>query len=183
MILRIISVAILSYSLGSITGAYYVTKWMMGKDIRQLGSGNVGARNAGRQVGKKGFIYTTLIDTIKVMIALYLTTVFFPQNDLMLLVSAFFLLVGHIWPIHLGFKGGKGVVVFLASTLFFVPFAIAVLGLLFATAYIIARNFTVAGLISMTAIPITAWILEEYDFAIGLFILLIVVVLSHIKRK
>ena len=54
MILRIISVVILSYSLGSITGAYYVTKWMMGKDIRELGSGNVGARNAGRQVGKKG---------------------------------------------------------------------------------------------------------------------------------
>ncbi len=183
IILKIMLVTVISYCLGSITGAYYITKWMIGKDIRKLGSGNAGARNAGRQLGKKGFMYTLLIDITKVMIALYLTTVLFPQNDLMLLISAFFLLIGHNWPMHLGFKGGKGVVVFLATTLFLVPLAIVVLGICVGLIFLFVRNFTIAGLISMAFIPITAWILGEYDFAKGLFILLIIVIIPHIKRK
>jgi glycerol-3-phosphate acyltransferase PlsY len=112
MILKNFLIVMLSYGLGSITGTYYVTKWMIGKDIRQLGSGNVGARNAGRQTGKKGFIYTTLIDVAKVFAALSITTIFLSQNEIMLLVSALCLLIGHIWPVHLGFQGGKRVVVF-----------------------------------------------------------------------
>ncbi|MCM3585731.1 glycerol-3-phosphate acyltransferase [Mesobacillus maritimus] len=154
---------------------------MIGKDIRQLGSGNVGARNAGRLLGRKGFVYTALIDVAKTMIALYTTTLLFPQQDMMLLVSAFFLLLGHNWPLFLGFKGGKGVAVFLAFTLFVVPQAIVVLGISVAILYLLIRNFTIAGLISMATIPITAWALEENTFAIGLFCLLIVVVLSHLK--
>lgn len=183
MIIKIILTVLLSYFLGSITGAFYITKWMIGKDIRKLGSGNAGARNAGRLLGKKGFIYTLLIDIAKVMIALTITAVLFPQNEKMLLVSAFFLLLGHNWPTHLGFKGGKGVVVFLASTLYFVPISIVVLGICIGINYMILRNFTIAGLISMATIPITAWILEEYNFAIGLSILLMVVIIPHIKSK
>jgi acyl phosphate:glycerol-3-phosphate acyltransferase len=183
MTLKIITIVLLSYCIGSITGAYYVTKWMVGKDIRKMGSGNAGARNAGRHLGKKGFMFTLLIDIAKVMIALYITAVIFPQNEMMLLISAFFLLMGHNWPIHLGFKGGKGVVVFLASTLFFIPFAIVVLGISMGIGYLIVRNFTIAGLISMVTIPITAWIFEEYYYSIGLFIFLIIVVLSHIQKR
>jgi len=183
MIVKIIVVVLLSYLLGSITGAYYITKWMNGKDIRKLGSGNVGARNAGRQLGKKGFLYTLLIDVAKVMIALTLTSMLFPQNEILPLVSAFFLLVGHVCPFQLGFKGGKGVVVFLASALFFVPFSILVLGICIGISYMLIRNFTVAGIISMATIPITAWVLNEPHYAIGLFILLIIVVILHIRRK
>ncbi len=183
MVLKIILLVMLSYGLGSITGAYYVTRWMIGKDIRQLGSGNAGARNAGRQTGRKGFIYTTLIDVAKVFAALSITTIFFPQNDSLLLVCALFLLLGHIWPVQLGFQGGKGVVVFLASTLFLVPLAIPILGICVGLSYLFVRNFTIAGLISMLAIPITAWVLGETDYAIGLFTLLIIVVISHIMRK
>lgn len=173
--------AIYSYCLGCITGAYYVTRWLAGKDIRTLGSGNVGARNAGRQAGTKGFMYTLAIDITKVMIALTLTVIYFPQNKLMLLLSVFFLLLGHNWPVQLGFKGGKGVVVFLASVLFLVPPAIAVLGVCFGIIYLFVRNFTIAGLVSMVSIPVTSFILGEQYFAIGLFILLIFVILSHIN--
>lgn len=180
-ILKIVLMVMLSYCAGSITGAYYIAKWSVGKDIRQLGSGNAGARNAGRELGKKAFVFTLLIDMAKVMMVLSFVTLFFPQNKIMLLVSAFFLLIGHIWPVHLGFKGGKGVVVFLTSTLFLVPPAIGVLGTCVGISYWIVRNFTIAGLFSMATIPVTAWILGEYYFAIGLFSLLVIVVISHIK--
>ncbi|WP_053360748.1 glycerol-3-phosphate acyltransferase [Bacillus sp. FJAT-27251] len=182
MLLKLLTAILLSYFLGSLTAAYYVTKWMIGKDIRKLGSGNAGAKNAGRHLGKKGFLYTLLLDMAKVIVALTITTIFFPENKIMLLISAFFLLVGHIWPMQLGFKGGKGVVVFLASTLFLVPIAIPVLGICFGTGYLFTRNFTMAGLISMASIPITAWIMGESYFAIGLFILLLILVHQHIKK-
>jgi acyl phosphate:glycerol-3-phosphate acyltransferase len=119
----------------------------------------------------------------KVIVALYITTIIFPENEIMLLISAFFLLMGHIWPLQLGFKGGKGVVVFLASTLFFVPMAIPVLGICMGISYLLIRNFTIAGLISMISIPITTWIVGDYYFAIGLFILLLIVLYQHINRK
>ncbi|MHC0037781.1 glycerol-3-phosphate acyltransferase [Pseudoneobacillus sp. C159] len=183
MIAKVISVILFSYFLGSITGAYYLTKWMVGKDIRKLGSGNVGARNAGRQLGKKGFLYTVIIDATKVLIALLITSALFPQNDRMLLVSALCLLIGHIWPLHLGFKGGKGVVVYLAITLYFVPVAILVVGACVGIGYLLVKNFTITGLISMISIPITAWIVGENDFAIGLMILLIIVIIPHLTRK
>lgn len=149
MVLNFTLFALLSYFIGSVTGAYYITKWMTGKDIRKLGSRNAGARNAGRQLGKKGFLYTLSIDIVKVIIVLSITRLFFPENNIMLLVSSLFLLIGHIWPIHLGFRGGKGVVVYLASTLFFVPIAIVVLGLTVRIGYLLIRNFTVAGLIAL----------------------------------
>lgn len=183
MVLSITILAVLSYSIGSVTAAYYITKWMTGEDIRKLGSGNAGARNAGRQLGKKGFIYTLVIDIAKVMLTLSITSLLFPENKPMLLISSLFLLIGHIWPIQLGFKGGKGVVVYLASTLFLVPLAIAVLGITFGICYLLIRNFTIAGLIAMLSIPLTAWMMTEYDVAIGLFILLIIVVIPHLTRK
>ncbi|MCG5103804.1 glycerol-3-phosphate acyltransferase [Oceanobacillus alkalisoli] len=183
MVLNITLVVLLSYCMGSLIGAYYITKWMTGQDIRRLGSGNAGARNAGRELGKKGFLYTVFIDVAKVMIALSLTSLLFPENKIMLLVSAFFLLVGHIWPVHLGGRGGKGVVVYLASTLFLVPMAIVVLGIIAGIGYLLIRNFTVSGLIAMLSIPVTAWIMGEYCIGNGLFILLIIVLIPHLRTK
>ena len=183
MFLKFILIILLSYLLGSITGAYYISKWLARKDIRTFGSGNVGARNAGRLLGKKGFLYTLVIDIAKVIIALTITSILFPENKILLLISAFFLLIGHIWPIQLGFKGGKGVVVYLASTLFLVPFAIVILGISVGISYLLIRNFTIAGLISMLTIPITAWVLREIYFSIGLLLLLMIVFIPHLTRK
>ena len=84
---------------------------------------------------------------------------------------------------HLGFKGGKGVVVYLAATLFLVPLAIPILGVCVGLSYSLVRNFTIAGLISMMSIPITAWAVGESHFAIGLLILFIIVIIPHIMRK
>src|SRR5690625_356731 len=124
MIFKIALLMLLSYCFGSITGAYYVTKLMLGKDIGMLGSGNVGARNAGRQLGTKGFLYTLSIDTIKVIFPLLITDHFFPENKMMLLVSALFLLIGHICPIQLGFNVGIGVFVYFISILCILSFDI-----------------------------------------------------------
>src|SRR5882724_3203373 len=103
----IISVAIGSYLLGCFTAGYYLVRWRIGQDIRELGSGNVGARNVGRILGVPGFLGTLLIDFAKGALAVWMTAHFTTRDNLagLALVSV---TVGHIWPIHLRFHGGKG---------------------------------------------------------------------------
>ncbi|WP_034302144.1 glycerol-3-phosphate acyltransferase [Bacillus cihuensis] len=174
----------LSYAFGCINGAYYFSKWKMGKDIRKLGSGNAGARNAGRQLGKKGFFFTVVIDAIKVFMALFIVNTLIEESELVMLICAFCLLIGHIWPIQLQFRGGKGVVVFLAVTLYLVPVAILVTGIVMGIGYVMFRRITIPGLISMMTIPITAYATgHSWTYSIGFLCMLIIVLLVHIPNS
>src|SRR2546422_7682847 len=96
------------YSLGCCTAGYYWVRWRTGLDLRFQGSGNVGARNVGRLVGPSGFIVTLLIDGSKGALAIWLANFFRATPDLKVacLVAV---IVGHNWPLQLGFHGGKGI--------------------------------------------------------------------------
>jgi len=182
--LQLLMLVGLSYLSGSINGAYYAAKFMSGKDIRLVGSGNAGARNAGRHLGKKGFLLTLLIDVGKTLIVLTIVKKGLEMNEILLIVSAIFILFGHIWPIHLQFLGGKGVVVFLATTLFFIPAAILIAGMVLGIGYLLFRNFTITGLAAMLTIPITSWSLgQTWTEILGLVFMLIIVMMVHIYPR
>lgn len=175
---------VLSYAFGCINGAYYLSKWKMGKDIRELGSGNAGARNAGRHLGNKGFLSTVVIDAAKVFMALLIVSTLTEVNEMVMLLCTLGLLIGHIWPIQLQFRGGKGVVVFLAVTLYLVPVAIVVTGIVMGIGYLLLRRFTIPGMISMLTIPITTWITgHSWTYSIGLLCMLIIVLFAHIPNS
>ncbi|WP_394139980.1 glycerol-3-phosphate acyltransferase [Cytobacillus oceanisediminis] len=175
-------IIIVSYFLGTITGAYYVVKFLSKLDIRYMGSGNVGATNAGRALGKKGFLITLAVDAGKVWMALSFASFISNGKDLYLILSALFLLIGHLFPIQLRFHGGKGVVVYLASALFLEPISIAVFGIIMGAAYIILRKYTAAGFISMASIPISVWLMDHsFMKPAGLLLLFIIVLFSHTK--
>ncbi|UOE53271.1 glycerol-3-phosphate acyltransferase [Bacillus sp. CMF12] len=172
-------VMIFSYVLGSVTGAYYVVKYIAKEDIRKKGSGNVGATNAGRAIGKKGFLLTIAIDAGKAWAALYVTGLMF-EGDGLLILSAVFVLIGHLFPIQLGFHGGKGVVVYLASALFLEPMTIAIMAITMGIAYAVLRKYTRSGFIAMASIPITAWVIgDSFIISAGLLLLLLIVLISH----
>ncbi|CAH0345830.1 glycerol-3-phosphate acyltransferase [Bacillus sp. CECT 9360] len=174
---------IISYALGSVNGAYYVTRFMAGKDIRLLGSGNAGARNAGRQVGKKGFVLTLIIDISKTMLALLIANFLTDGDDMALILGSAAVLLGHLYPVQLRFRGGKGVVVFLSATLFLVPEAILVTGIIMGVGYLLFRKFTVLGLVALSTIPISSYFFtKNWVYIIGLLLLLIGVILSHTKK-
>jgi acyl phosphate:glycerol-3-phosphate acyltransferase len=157
-IYMLIAVCLLSYGFGGLNGAYYVTGFFMKKDIRSHGSGNVGATNAGRLMGKKGFVLTVIIDVAKVIAALFLTYWMTENDPAAMVLSAFFLLVGHIFPLQLGFQGGKGIVVFLACSLFLVPPSILVFGLAMGILFLLTKKYKFSGFISMLTIPLTAYL-------------------------
>ncbi|WP_307363757.1 glycerol-3-phosphate acyltransferase [Peribacillus cavernae] len=169
-----------SYVLGCVNGAYYVTRYLAGKDIRLLGSGNAGARNAGRQLGKRGFAFTLVIDIGKTILALLTVSFIADGGELALIISAVAVLLGHLFPFQLRFQGGKGVVVFLSATLFLVPEAILVTGIVLAIGYLLFRRFTLPGLVSLATIPISSWFFTaSLVYSIGLLFLFLAVILAH----
>jgi acyl phosphate:glycerol-3-phosphate acyltransferase len=168
-----------SYALGSITGAYYLVKYLAKEDIRYIGSGNAGATNAGRALGKAGFLLTIAVDAGKTWGALYATGLLF-EGDGVFILSAVCVLLGHLFPIQLRFHGGKGVVVYLASALYLEPLTIAIMTITMGITFAALRKYTLSGFISMASIPITAWMIgDSFIIAAGLLLMLIIVLISH----
>lgn len=100
---------IFSYLLGSIPNAFFIYKIYKGGDIRQYGSGNVGGTNVLRTAGIKPGILTIILDVIKGVIPVILIYLFFPSSYILYIISTVAVLLGHVFPVFLNFKGGKGV--------------------------------------------------------------------------
>ena len=114
MNIDILHVFVYSYFLGSIPFGLIITKIFLGKDIRKVGSGNIGTTNVLR-TGKKSLAATTLLlDVLKGYFSILITYIYF--NDFIYL-SALICFIGHIFPVWLKFKGGKGVATYLGVIL------------------------------------------------------------------
>jgi glycerol-3-phosphate acyltransferase PlsY len=177
--MRIIMVLLFSYAIGCFCTAYYLVRWRTGEDIRKLGSGTVGARNAGRLLGKSGFIITFLGDMLKgalaIWLAQWLDVGLWGEAGAMLAV-----VLGHLYPVQLNFHGGKG-----AATGFGVVLMInwplgllcvVIAGIVFA----LRRAFTISGLLAIASAPMTA-LLFGLPLAhwIGLLVMVLLLLFSH----
>ncbi|MBM7579362.1 glycerol-3-phosphate acyltransferase [Jeotgalibacillus terrae] len=174
--------AIIPYLLGSINGAYYMTKLFKKQDIRTLESGNAGATNAGRVLGKKGFVLTVLIDATKTWLALWLTGLWFGDAEWALLFALIFVFLGHLYPVHLQFRGGKGVVVYLAGALWIEPVSLAVVAGVTGISYGVLRRYTISGFIAILSVPVTLFC--TYGFTVipvGMSLAFILLLVVHKK--
>jgi len=102
----ILGTATLAYALGCLNAGYYLLRWRDGRDLRQLGSGNAGARNAGRVLGRRAFALVFALDAAKSMLAVLAACWWAPEAAATCAVIA---ALGHVFPVQLGFRGGKGV--------------------------------------------------------------------------
>ena len=116
----VMALALGAYLLGSIPTAYIVVRLGQGRDIRQLGSGNVGATNAFQQAGAPAGILVMLADTVKGVLAV-LAPVWAGAPHWTMFITTTLVLAGHNWPVFLGFRGGKGVAVIFGASLSVVP--------------------------------------------------------------
>ena len=145
------------YALGCIVGAYYLVRWRTGTDLRTLGSGNAGARNAARVLGRAGFIASLVVDAGKGALAVWIGSRMGMQ-PLATVLAMTAVVAGHIWPVQLGLRGGKGAATALGLMLVFDPIASLVafgagIAILAAT-----RRFTISGLAAIALAPaIVAW--------------------------
>lgn len=102
-------IPVVAYLLGSIPFGLLIVKVLGGPDIRQMGSGNIGAANVARNAGKLAGILTLVFDAAKGYLAVWLTGHYAAGSIHWMMIAAVFAVIGHMFPVWLGFKGGKGV--------------------------------------------------------------------------
>ena len=144
-----------SYALGCVVGAYYLVRWRTGRDLRSLGSGNAGARNAGRVLGYSAFAAALLLDAGKGALATWIGLRIAPQ-PLATVLAMTAVVVGHIWPVQLRFRGGKGAATALGIMTIFDPIATGMLLVVGAVILLVTRRFTISGLAAIALTPVVA---------------------------
>jgi len=157
-LLLIVSV-VLAYGLGSIPFGLLFTRWAGQGDIRDIGSGNIGATNVLRTGNKLLALLTLLADAAKGFIAVMIAWRLVGENAATL--AALASLVGHIFPVWLNFKGGKGVAVFIGTMLMLSPLAGLNFLLLWIVIAIIGRRSSLAAIVAFLATPALLYLLGE----------------------
>ena len=175
-------VGIVSYLMGSIPFGLILTKIFLNKDIREIGSGNIGATNALR-TGNKLIGYSTLIlDIAKAIIPVIFVKINYPDLIYIASLCAF---LGHVFPIWLKFKGGKGVATYVG-----ILFSInLLLGIIFAASwgiiFLMFRYSSLSSIIGSISIPIYILITDQISNAIFFSIMFVLIIFTHrenIKR-
>ncbi len=154
-----------SYLLGSIPFGYILVRTFRGQDVRQTGSGNIGATNVSRTSPVLG-VLTLVLDAVKGASAVTVTRMLFPGHNTLLGVAALFAIVGHMFPVWLGFRGGKGVATGLGSFIVLTPKTILVMIAVFAVIFLAFRYVSLASILTVALFPFLVWILEPYGDSI-----------------
>jgi glycerol-3-phosphate acyltransferase PlsY len=172
-LLGLLIIAAMSYLLGSIPFGYLLVRIFYGEDVRRSGSGNIGATNVSRKSPVLGAL-TLLLDALKGTAAVALSytladrTVANPTYEQMAL-AALFAVVGHMFPVWLRFRGGKGVATGLGSFVVIAPKAVLVAAVIFIAVVAISRYVSLGSIIAVVAFPFMAWgIGQFYPPPIGL---------------
>jgi len=170
------------YVLGCFSTGYYYVLFFSKADVRNTGSKSTGATNVGRILGKKGFIITLVIDILKGFLIAFLCR-YFKFDGIHSLLGVIALACGHIWPVQLRFRGGKGIAVvmgFIGIWHFYMFLVIAVIVLI---GYLFLKKFTISGLIGVLSIPVYG-LINHYDFKILFLLLLLtgIIYIAHLEN-
>ncbi|MGB7768124.1 MAG: glycerol-3-phosphate acyltransferase [Verrucomicrobiia bacterium] len=174
--------ALAAYLLGCFATGYYLVRARTGRDIRQIESGTVGARNAGRVLGPIGFAATLLGDFGKGALAVWLAREWTEDNRVALL-ALLAVVLGHIWPVQLRFHGGKGVATFLGALLVFDYRIALVFPVLFLIGFALMRKSLLPAMFAFAGLPMAAWFLGCGNFTVALLAMLTAVILFAHRRN
>ena len=180
--MELILIISISYLMGSIPFGLILTKIFLKKDIREIGSGNIGATNVLR-TGNKTIGYLTLIlDVLKAVLPVLYIKYKFPE---LVYISSLSVFIGHVFPVWLKFKGGKGVAAYV-GILFSINY---ILGIVFAfswlTIFFISKYSSLGSILATLLIPIFIFLNPSYEneyFFIIMFVLILFTHRENVKR-
>lgn len=171
--------SIVVYLIGSFPTSYLVAKYKKGVDIRTVGSGNAGATNVLRSVGKLPALITLIVDVLKGIIAV---AVIAPitykgledvlRKDFYFGFLAFLVIAGHIWPVFLKFRGGKGVATTLGVAIGLLPIALVPSLIIWVIVFILTSYVSLASIMALLVFPISVTLID-YSFYTVLFSVII----------
>jgi glycerol-3-phosphate acyltransferase PlsY len=168
-LLYLLGALVFGYLLGSIPFGLIFTRMAGLGDVRKIGSGNIGATNVLR-TGRKGLAVATLLaDALKGTAAVLVAAQWGPQFATMAALGAF---LGHLFPVWLGFKGGKGVATFIGVLIGLKPLAAVIFCLIWLGVAFASKYSSLSALVASAASPIVLWLLGEPGMA-GISVILV----------
>ena len=175
-------IGIISYLMGSIPFGFILTKTFLKKDIREIGSGNIGATNALR-TGNKIIAYSTLVlDILKAIVPILIVKIFYQEFIYIASLCAF---LGHVFPIWLKFRGGKGVATYVGILFTLDIYFGIIFSIFWFVTFFISKYSSLASLIGALTIPIYLIILTQFDQVFFFTIMFVLILFTHrenIKR-
>ena len=173
--MEIFILSLLSYLLGSIPFGFLLTKIFLKKDIRETGSGNIGATNVLR-TGNKFLGYSTLLlDILKAVLPIIYVKLNYPEFIYICSLSVF---LGHVFPIWLKFKGGKGVATYVGMLIILNYFLGIVFGIVWVITYLISKYSSLGSILGSLSVPIFIFFYSN-DNIMFYFIMFILIFYTH----
>jgi glycerol-3-phosphate acyltransferase PlsY len=169
---------VLGYLLGSIPFGLLLTRAAGLGDIRSIGSGNIGATNVLRTGNKKLAAATLLLDALKATAAAQIGYYLFGAEAGLL--AGFAAFIGHLFPVWLGFKGGKGVATYIGTLLGTAPWIVLVFAVIWLSVAKVSKYSSLSALVATLVIPVVLWFINEPKIAL---VMAVMTVISWIKHE
>lgn len=167
-----------AYLVGSIPFGLLFTHLLTGKNLRNVGSGNIGATNALRTGGKLLGVLTLVADLAKGAIPVFIAINLYDNNDAVVALVAAAAFFGHIFPVYLRFKGGKGVATLFGVALPWLIWVAAATFMVWLVVLLASRYVSVASIAAAVAFPVVAWFLDAgfiISLSMGIFGLAVII--------
>lgn len=176
---------VLAYLLGSIPSGLIVGKLFYGVDIREHGSGNLGGTNTFRTLGVKAGLAVTIADILKGTLAVFLPLFFGVETEIHPLMAGIFAVIGHMYPIFAGFKGGKAVATSGGILLGYAPLMFIIMVLVFFVCLYLTKYVSLSSMLAAVVAVIYSIITQDIPLIIIVCLLAFFVIYRHranIKR-
>ncbi|MEO8592555.1 MAG: glycerol-3-phosphate 1-O-acyltransferase PlsY [Candidatus Solibacter sp.] len=151
----------IAYLLGAIPFGYLLVKLKTGGDVRQAGSGNIGATNVMRTTGRAAGILTLLLDIAKGWAAVWIACELTGHDVLWGSIAAVTVMLGHAYPVFLGFKGGKAVASVVGAFLFLTPAALGAEAFIFVVIVAVTRHISAASIVAAATLPFAVFMVAR----------------------
>ncbi|EHT7839429.1 glycerol-3-phosphate 1-O-acyltransferase PlsY [Staphylococcus pseudintermedius] len=171
---------IVSYLIGSIPSGYLIGKIFFKKDIRKYGSGNMGATNSFRVLGKPAGFAVTFFDIFKGFIVVFLPVLF--NVEIHGLLVGIFAILGHVYPIYLKFRGGKAVATSAGVMLAVNPILLLILAAIFFSILKLTKYVSLSSIIAAICCVIGSFFVSDYIMLITSFVVAILLIYRHMSN-
>ncbi|MGO4137351.1 glycerol-3-phosphate 1-O-acyltransferase PlsY [Rhizobium brockwellii] len=173
-----LAAAVIGYLFGSIPFGLILTRAAGLGDVRSIGSGNIGATNVLRTGNRTLAAATLLLDALKASAAAWVVSYFLGEEAA--IIAGFFAFIGHLFPVWIGFKGGKGVATYIGTLLGVAPIMVVLFAAVWLAVAFTTRYSSLSALVAMLVIPVALWILGNEKVAA---VMAIMTLISYWKHK
>ena len=152
-------VLLFAYLLGGIPFGYLIVKLRTGRDVRDAGSGNIGATNVLRTAGRALGVITLLLDILKGVAAVWIADYVTKGDPLCMSAAALAVMAGHAVPIFLKFRGGKAVATFIGAFLYLTPAPLVAVLIVFVITVAVSKHISLGSIVAAGTFPLGVWLI------------------------